>query len=143
MNLLIHILITTITYWIYPLQKETVFLYFDANNQETCTISNSQTGRFHSDKPVKRYEKIIQEDKTINFYICNELFKFSSNSSVDTLSIDLIDTLSFSSIQDLLDKASRENPLYPANSFEKVFLIEKINDSTVVKYDVKWKYYME
>jgi hypothetical protein len=42
----------------------------------------------------------------------------------------------------LIQKKVTSNEKTPFHNNEKVYLIEKINDSTIVKYDVKWQYYI-
>jgi len=56
--------------------KHEVHLYFEPSSTETCTLHESQIGRFHSETQVKRYVKIQQVNDEIDFYICNEKFQF-------------------------------------------------------------------
>ncbi|MFI2741963.1 hypothetical protein ACG2LH_04425 [Zhouia sp. PK063] len=123
--------------------KETVFLYFDANSKELCNIPQDQKGRYNKNSNLKRFVKIVQNDKNTIFYICKEQFINSQKDKRDTCKVNLLNTIKFSKIENLIEQVNKVNPLYPDKVFNNIYIIEKINDSFFVKYKVKWKYYIE
>ncbi len=124
-------------------QNDIVYLLFNSNSNETCNIPKSQRGRYHSEINDVNDVKIKQKDGKIDFYICNESFIWTRKSKIDTLSTKDLVKIKFSNILDLIKIVNNVNPLYPAKVFRKVYLVEKLNDSIIVKYDVKWEYYIE
>jgi len=121
-------------------KKETVYLLFDTNSIDTYTFETGDgkvTSRAVYIKENKKY-------KNINFYIGKELFTFNKKKNeIDTCTIKHLKNIKISKIEDLKKIVNKINPLYPFKVFEKLYLVEKINDSTIVKYDVKWEYYIE
>jgi len=124
-------------------EKSTKYVFFDSNSSEICKIPESQQGRYHGTTSIKRYIKTMKKDETIDFYICNELFSLNKKTNIDTCSTDYLKTIKLSKIEDLIIRVNKENPLYPDQVFEKIYIIEQINDSTLLKYNVKWQYYIE
>lgn len=122
----------------YAQEKETVYLNFDLNSKETCKTPKEGGGYLN----IKKFRNIKQKNKDIDFYICKELFLFKSGLKPDTCTIKYLKNIKISKIEDLKKIVKIENPLYPFKVFEKVYLVDKINDSTIVKYDVKWEYYI-
>jgi len=124
-------------------QNEVINLWIDSKSEEKCNIPKSQRGRYHSEiNTVNKYEKYVSKSK-IRFYICKELFVWTKKYKIDTCSVKNIKGINFSSILDLIEKVNNKNPLYPEKVFKKTYIFEKINDSVMVKYNVKWKYYIE
>ena len=124
-------------------QNEIIYLWFNPKSNETCNIPKSERGRYHSEINDVKNVKIKQKEGGIDFYICNELFAWTKKSEIDTCSIKYLDKIKFSNILDLIKIVNNKNPLYPEKVFKKVYLVEKVNDTMIVKYDVKWKYYIE
>lgn len=123
--------------------KETIFLYFDASSKESCNIPQSQKDRYNEKPNLKKFVKIAQKDRNIEFYICKEQFLYRKEDKRDTCKISLLNTIKFSKIDDLMRKVNKVNPLYPDKVFKNIYIVEKINDSSFVKYKVKWQYYIE
>ena len=123
--------------------KENYYLKFDSKSEEICQVSKGDRGRFHSIKNTKIYvkNKSSKKDYSYRFYICKELFL--AGNEIDTCSIKYLKNIKISKIEELKEIVNKENPLYPHIVFPNLFLVEKINDSTIVKYKVKWKYYIE
>lgn len=124
-------------------QNKTIYLLFDSKSNEICNIPKSEQGRYHGDTKAKRFLKINTNINEVKFYICKERFLLYSNSKNDTCSVKFIEKIKISDIFELKKIVNKENPLYPYKVFKNIFLIEKINDSTFVKYKVKWQYYIE
>lgn len=124
---------------IYAQEKETVHLNFDLNSKETCKVLKDGGGYLN----VQKFKKIKQKNGSIDFYICEELFSFKRNLNPDIRNIKHLKSIKISQIEDLKNIVNKINPLYPHDVFKKVFLVEKINDSTIAIYDVKWQYYIE
>lgn len=122
---------------------EKVFLEFNSDSNEFCDISKKDRGRYHSIVDTKKFIKTKSSLKNYSyrFYICKELFL--SDKESDTCSINYLHNIKFSKIEDLKKKVYDTNPLYPYKVFPNLYLVEKINDSTIVKYKVKWEYYVE
>jgi len=125
--------------------KQEVHLYFEPSSTETCTLHESQFGRFHSETQVKRYVKIQQVNDEIDFYICNEKFQFKVlKHTLDRgISSSDIRSIKFSDINDLLEEVQKNNPLYPNSLFDKIYIYEKQRDGSFIKYEVAWEYYIE
>ena len=124
---------------IYAQNKETIYLNFDINSKETCRTLKDGGGYLN----VKKFQKIKQKNGDLDFYICEELFLFKRNLEPDVCSIKQVKNIKISKIEDLKKIVDKENPLYPYRVFPHLYLVEKINDSTILKYKVKWEYYIE
>ena len=143
MKVLVNILFCLCFLGLSAQKKQTIYLMFDSKNQESCTLSKGDRGRFHNTNETKKYEKISTQNGEIDFYLCKELFTLNKKEKVETYPIGYLKNFKFSRLQDLKKVVNKENPLYPHKIFKKVYIIEKINDSIIVKYDVKWRYYIE
>jgi hypothetical protein len=124
-------------------QNEFVYLQFNRCGEDICIIPKSEEGRYHGKIEIKKYEKIKQVNGDIEFYICGELFIFNNKSKIETCSVTDSPPWKYSDIWELKKIINKKNILYPEKVFEKVFLVEKFNDSTYFKYDVIWQYYIE
>ena len=147
------VLLVTITVQIYFIvfvkgqALDTAYLYFDANSDVTCLPENVET--VDMNKRISKYEKTIN-DHVISFYVCLEKFNFNVREDrADTLNVACLQQIEFSNIEDMLREMRKEaekvylSYLYPDSFFKEIYIIEKINDRQVVKYDVFWQYYIE
>ena len=66
-----------------------------------------------------------------------------NNNKIDSCRIEYLKNINMSNIDILIKKVNKTNPLYPYKVFPNLFLVEKINDSIIAKYKVKWEYYIE
>jgi hypothetical protein len=124
-------------------QNQKIYLNFDTLSQEICIIPQNDIQNYHDKSEVKKYQKEIQKNGEVLFYICGELFILTKNTKIDTCSITELKNIYLSDIFKVKKNVDAINPLYPEKVFEKIFLIEKINEKSFVKYEVKWKYYIE
>ncbi|MFK7749124.1 MAG: hypothetical protein AB8B65_12085 [Kordia sp.] len=120
------------------------FLLVDSESNELCQVSKKDNGRYHSktntsDTYLKTKSSL--KEYSYRFYICKELFL--SNTKIDTLSINYLKDVKISDITDLKEAVAKTNPLYPFKVFPNLYIVEKIDASTLLKYKVKWKYYVE
>ena len=125
----------------YTQEKETVYLNFDLNSKEMCKTLKDGGGYLD----IKKYQKIKSQSKKSNyrFYICDELFLFKRGLKPDTCTIKYLKNIKISNLINLKIEVNKINPLYPYKVFPNLYLVEKINDSIIVKYKVKWEYYIE
>lgn len=118
-------------------ERQIVYLYFDSTSEKKYSVEvNGRTIK------EKYYNKGVKKNGNITFYIGKEMLSFN-NKEIDTCKIQYLENIKISNIKDLKKVVNKENPLYPFKVFPNLFLIEKINDSTIVKYRVKWEYYIE
>ncbi|WP_430409133.1 hypothetical protein [Kordia sp.] len=117
---------------------ENTYLFFDNLSNETYSyeIGNGKMGT------EKIYTKGIKKNGEITFYIRKEMFS-SNVKKTDTCVIANLKNIKMSNIEDIKKEVNKINPLYPFKVFPNLYLVEKINDSTIVKYKVKWQYYIE
>ncbi|MCM0041968.1 MAG: hypothetical protein NBV61_04295 [Algoriphagus sp.] len=125
--------------------KEDVNLYFEPNNKQNCSLNQTQIGRFHSEKGIRLYEKILQVNGDIDFYVCKEKFRYevSKHGEKKVIPSELIKNVKFSKIDDLLELVQEKNPFYPSSMFDEIFIYEKQYDGSFLKYKVSWEYYIE
>jgi hypothetical protein len=130
--------------FVFPTNQE-VYLYFDPSSKEICTLQESQIGRFHSEPEVNRYEKILQVNGSIDFFLCKEMFQYkvSKHTLEKGISSSDIRSIKFSNINDLLEEVQKNNPLYPNSLFNKIYIYEKQPDGSFIKFEVAWEYYIE
>jgi len=125
--------------------KEDVNLYFEPNNKQNCSLNKTQVGRFHSEKGIMLFEKILQVNGDIDFYVCKEKFtyKVSKHGEKKIIPSELFKKVKFSKIDDLLELVQEKNPFYPGSMFDKIFIYERQSDGNFLKYEVSWEYYIE
>lgn len=128
-------------------KQDTAYLFFDAKSEATCIADIEDLGNV--DKKVRKYEKTIN-DHVISFYICLEMFDFNPKfHKKDTMDISYLQEVKFSKLEDMIaviDEREKRIPfsyLSPSSAFEKIYVIEKINDKQIVRYGVTWVYYIE
>lgn len=120
--------------------KEKKYIMFKTSSKSTYEyeIGNGKKG------VRKTYVKEYKNDGNIDFYIKDKVFKFNlKTSEADTCNIKYLNNIDLSDIKTLENEVNKVNPYYPFKVFPNLFLVEKINDSTIVKYKVKWEYYIE
>lgn len=124
-------------------KEQAVYLKFDSKSEESCQIQEKDKGRYHNNKKQKKYikNKSSSKDYSYRFYICKELFL--AYKKIDTCNIKYLNNIKISKLIELKKVVEKTNPLYPEKIFPNLYLVEKINDSTIIKYKVKWKYYIE
>lgn len=129
----------------YSNKTEEIYLFFDPNSTSTCQVSSEMEGRFHVTENIKSYEKIESSTGNVRFYICKELFQYTSSNliKIDKLSKSEFCKLKFSNLDDLIKKVKKENTLYPSEVFPIIYIIEEDIDKSYRKYPVEWKYYIE
>ena len=115
-----------------------IYLLFDNSSMETYNyeIGNGKI------RIKKVYNKVLQKNKDIIFYIYKEKFYFKAK-EVDTCKIECLRSIKISDLKKLKKEVNKRNSLYPYKVFPNLYLVEKINDSIIVKYKVKWEYYIE
>jgi hypothetical protein len=92
----------------------------------------------------KTFIKEIKKDGDIIFYIKDKMFRYYTKSTeIDSCNIKFLKLIKFSDLKTLDKEVNQVNPLYPYKVFPHIYLVEKINDSTILKYKVKWEYYIE
>ena len=116
--------------------QKIVYVSFDNSSKEMYDyeIGNGQIGK------EKIYIKEFKKNQKIYFYIKKELFE---SEEIDTCKIEYLKNIKVSDLSTLKKEVNRTNPLYPYKVFPNLYLVEKINDSLIVKYKVKWEYYIE
>jgi len=117
--------------------EERVYLEFNSSSEKTYLVEvNGRKIR------EKFYSKGIKKNGEITFYIGKEMLSFN-NTEIDTCRIGHLRNIKISNINDLKREVNKINAFYPYKVFPNLYLVEKINDSTIVKYKVKWEYYIE
>lgn len=115
------------------------FIFFNNNSNETVEveIGNGKKNR------LKKFRKAFKKNNDIHFYINNELFVFKyKESSIDTCKSKYFNKIKFSNLNNLKKKVNSTNPLYPYKVFPNLIIVEK-EDFGIIKYRVKWEYYIE
>jgi len=114
-------------------KKEIVFLLFNKNKNEKCLIENGSG----SSVKVKKFQKKITKDK-IYFSICDEDFIYTKRvSKTDTCSVKALKNIKIVTLKYLLKKYYANNE-FKHHLFEKIYFVEKITETEIVKYEVYW-----
>ncbi|MDW5290834.1 hypothetical protein [Formosa sp. PL04] len=122
-------------------KEQAVYLSFNSKNDEFCQVQEKDRGRYHAVENTKKYLKIEQKNGEIDFYICKELF--TSKKEIDTCDRTYLNKIKISKIEELKKVVDKTNPLYPDKVFPNLYLVEELNDTTIIKHKVRWKYYIE
>lgn len=117
--------------------QQKTYLYFDASSDKTFSVEVN--GKIITEQ---FYSKGINKNGDITFYINKEMF-YLKKKEVDTCKIEYLKNIKISNLSNLKIVVNKINPLYPYKVFPNLYLVEKINDSIIVKYKVKWEYYIE
>lgn len=120
-------------------QKDKVYILFDLKSNQTCEVYKDGGGLTKQ----RKFQIIHQRDGDIDFYVCKELFTLKKGLKPDTLSINFLKDIKFSETENLKKIVDEVNPFYPFKVFKKVYLVEIINKTSLIRYDVKWQYYIE
>lgn len=139
-NLIVILIIGLYSQSISSQNKEKKFIMFDSLSNETYVheIGNGKK------ENTKVYTKNRKKNGDINFYIRKELFHYSSViDKIDTCNIEYLKVIKISNIDSLKEDVNKINPLYPYKVYPNLYIVEKVNDSTIVKHKVKWEYYIE
>ena len=115
-----------------------IYLLFDNSSMETYNYEIGD-GKIGTEKV---YIKELKKNKDIIFYINKEMFYFKKK-EVNTCKIECLRSIKISDLKKLKKEVNKRNSLYPYKVFPNLYLVEKINDSIIVKYKVKWEYYIE
>lgn len=146
-----RLLLTIIVVWIcFNLSAgaqalDTAYLYFDTTSEATCRVDIGGEGK----KEREKYTKIINGNR-LDFYVCREWFYFYlDEDNQDTLDISYLQQIEFAEIEEMIKVVDRREKtmsfsyLSPDSAFEEIYVVEKINDRKVVRYNVFWQYYIE
>ena len=126
--------------------KSSVHLFFDNGIEEKTGGDGGSDSTIidHSNNHGgNTYQKIVQENGTIDFYIDKQFFEWKGSRRKDTCTIEEINRITFSNMGNLIKKVEETDPLYPSRVFEKIYLVEKLGSNQFVKYDVVWRHYIE
>lgn len=121
------------------INKQEVYLYFDETSPETYLVEVN--GRMVKEK---FYTKGVNKNGNVTFYMGREMLLFNKkNNKIDSCRIEHLENIKMSNIGTLIKKVNKTNAFYPYKVYPNLILIEKINDSIIAKYKVKWEYYIE
>jgi len=129
---LTYLLLTTLLCFSQNVKKETVYLLLDLKSNEKCIFEDGSGNSSY----VNKYRKEVQGNY-IYFKICNEIFSTHKLKGLkDSSSIKALDNLNIVNLKYINEKKSKSILKY--NPFEKIYIVEKISDTKVVKYEVIW-----
>ncbi|MFD2727495.1 hypothetical protein [Hyunsoonleella rubra] len=135
----IIVFVVSICHFCYSQTNNNTYLYFDKLSGKTYTVEIN--GKKENEK---FYSKGVKRNGDITFHIGKEMFLFLRNKNkVDSCKIEHLKSIKLSDVDNLVKVVNKINPLYPHKVFPNLFLVEKLNDSIVLKYKVKWEYYIE
>ena len=129
---LTFLLLTTLLCFSQNIKKETVYLLLDLKSNEKYILEDGSG----NSKYVNKYRKEIQGNY-IYFKICDEIFsthKFKGFK--DTCSIRALNNLKIVDLKYINNKKSKSILKY--NPFEKIYIVEKISNTKIIKYEVAW-----
>jgi hypothetical protein len=123
------------------IEKEIVYVLFYDNSIEKCKIeveySSDNDGKLDGYQIIKKYKKDSKGEK-INFHICDETFIYTEHvSTIDTCSVNFLNKIEPKNLDYLLNKYAKGNN-FKHHVFEKIYIIEKISENRIVKYEVYW-----
>lgn len=114
-------------------KKETVYLLFDEQNEETCKVPVEGRGYLN----LNKFRKEFQGD-FIYFKICDEIFSTSKTKSFrDTCSIKYLEKIKLVDFDYLVKKYNSKFE-FKHHVFNKIYFIEKISKDKIIKYEVTW-----
>lgn len=118
---------------------ETKYLMFDLVNNPNYTY---ETG---SGKNVTRCRYVKEEKKNgvVVFFIENNRFVFTPLDSQTYCKRVKRQNVVFSDVDSLLTIVNKTNPFYPYKVFPNLYIVDSITDDEIMKYKVKWEYYIE
>lgn len=120
-------------------EKETIYVYFDSNSQETFTEEYDR-----QKLELKKYRMSILNDKDIEFKILRELFFYDkSEALVKNATREEYKEMNFSSIDYMHQEWKKSNLFSSQKVFNKIFLVKPTENSKVFKvYEVVWMQYV-
>lgn len=119
--------------------EENTYILFDTSSKKEYFVEVD--GKMIKEK---FYRKGINKNGNITFSLGKEMLSFiKKDNKIDSCRIEYLKIINISNIDNLIKKVNNTNPLYPYKVFPNLFLVEKINDTIIVKYKVKWEYYIE
>ena len=140
MKKILAVILITYFHFSFSQSHERKYIMFDSSSNSTYEyeIGNGK-------KELRRvFIKENKKDGNITFHIKDKMFTYSYKSNeIDTCSIKYLKNIKFSNLKSLEEKVNKVNPLYPHKVFPNLYLVEKIGDSIILKYKVKWEYYIE
>ncbi len=114
-------------------KKEIVYILFDKTSKEVCSVEDGSGNLL----TIKKYRE-VDNNKVINFHVCNQKFVYKKETSKkDTCSTNILTRINLKDLNYLLQKY-HENKEFKYQVFEKIFIVEKVSESIIVKYDVNW-----
>nr|WP_099565240.1 hypothetical protein [Gaetbulibacter sp. 4G1] len=118
--------------------EKKIYVYFDTFSKETYSyeVGNGKI------RKKKVYIKEFKKNGNIIFYIGKEMLSLDKK-EIDTCRVEYLKNIKISDFNTLKKDVNKINSLYPYKVFPNLYLVEKVNDSVIVKYKVKWEYYIE
>lgn len=117
-------------------QEKEAYLFFNQDKSEKIKVINEDGETSEIDK----YRKIIQENGNIDFYIGQEVFTHYPKSKIDTCKNAVLKHVKLSKVCDLYKTWEKSGLFLNTNVFNTIYILEKENDSFIIKYEVKWQY---
>ena len=112
-------------------EKETVYLLFDVDSQEKCKVA-APDDKYQN---IKKYKKNIKTD-FITFTICEHIFEhIKGRHKIETSARDSLSKLNIKDIDYLFDKDNK-GVLYRIENGINTFIVEEINNSKIIIYEV-------
>ncbi|AMC11411.1 hypothetical protein Lupro_09115 [Lutibacter profundi] len=125
-------------------KKETVYILFDGNSKEKCRLeveySSDNDGRLDGYQTVNKYRKKYKNNRII-FEIYNENFVFDKQKfEPDTCSVQNFNKIKLETIESINKKVKDSDLgyLFKNSLFNKIYLVEKISETRIIKYEVYW-----
>ena len=114
-------------------EKEKVYILFNETSKEICNKEDGSGNLI----TIKIYKK-ERKRKKINFHICDETFIYTKGKSeIDTCNSKILKNVKLQNLDYLL-KSYNESEDFKHHVFEKIFIVEKISESKIVKHEVYW-----
>ena len=113
-------------------KRETVYIYIDLKSTKELCNPIRKSNSFNN----QAYNKEENGTKIV-FTICKEKFIFNKKNSFKDISSKHLEKFKIETLSYLLLK-HKMSKSFKHDVFEKIFLIEKINDDQFRKYEVFW-----
>ena len=120
--------------------KERKYLMFNIFSSENYEYEIGNGKKETRDMYIKETKK----NGDIIFYVKDKMFRYyKKTNEIDTCNVKYLKNITFSNLRSLEKKVNNINPYYPYKVFPNLYLVEKTSDSLLIKYKVKWEYYIE
>ena len=120
--------------------KERKYLMFNIFSSENYEYEKGNGKKETRDMYIKETKK----NGDIIFYVKDKMFRYyKKTNEIDTCNVKYLKNITFSNLRSLEKKVNNINPYYPYKVFPNLYLVEKTSDSLLIKYKVKWEYYIE